>query len=85
MRYNFHESMRQEKLRLVRDEWQIMKNSEDKKIDDVSKKRDAAKAVAGKDRVLSFSVRNVFESAHQGPRKKKTDIDPELLLLEKGK
>jgi hypothetical protein len=56
--------MRQEKLRLVRDEWQLMKDREDKKIDEVSKKRDAAKAVAGKDRTLSFSVRNVFESTH---------------------
>ncbi len=50
-------------------------------MDEFSKKHESAIATSGKANVISFSVRNVFDSI-MGDKSKKMPVNPEIVLLE---
>ena len=53
-------------------------------MDEFSKKHESAIAASGKANVISFSVRNVFDSI-MGDKSKKILVNPEIVLLERSK
>lgn len=84
MRFNFHESQRIEKVRAVKAEWDTLMKKESNRLEEFGKKRESALSAVGKDNVMSFAVRNVFDAVmgSSTKSKKKTEANPEFVLLE---
>jgi hypothetical protein len=83
MRYNFVESQRLEKIRLVKEEWDKLMKKEEGKIEDFGKRRELSMIRKPKQSTLAFSIRDVFKKGRRIDSK--GEMNPEIVFLEKGK